>query len=119
MFGEFRDGHPRLVLRLRGDSGTLELEFVVDTGFEGSLAIPLRCARQLALQPAGTRIRQLANGSTIRCPYYRVCVEWDEGERIVEALLLEGQPLIGTKLIADHLLRVEAAEGGEILIEPL
>jgi predicted aspartyl protease len=47
MIGEFRDGHPRARLTLNGLAGQLELEFVVDTGFDGDLALPGHLARQL------------------------------------------------------------------------
>ena len=46
-FGSFRDGHPRLTVLLPSQNGPLEIEFIVDTGFDGDLALPGPVARRL------------------------------------------------------------------------
>ena len=38
--GAWRDGFPRLRLTLMGERGPLDLEFIIDTGFNGDLALP-------------------------------------------------------------------------------
>lgn len=40
MTGLVRDRFPTVVLQVRGRSGQREIEFIVDTGFDGELALP-------------------------------------------------------------------------------
>ncbi len=119
MLGEFRDGHPRLRLTVLGAGVQVDIEFIVDTGFEGDLALPTYLADQLGDSPVGTRRRLLANGAMIRCPFYEASTEWDGELRDVEVVVLEGNPLLGTALLDGYLLEAEITEGGGVEIEPL
>ena len=42
--GVFRDGHPRTAITVYGDDAPQEVDFIVDTGFEGDLALPSHVA---------------------------------------------------------------------------
>ena len=122
--GTFRNGHPRVVLTLPGREGPFDVEFIVDTGFEGDLALPAELARRLDAPPGGPRIRALADGSRVRCTVYEVwsdeiAMEWEPDARLIEILVLEGNPLVGMQLLNDRHLHVEVTEGGEVLIEPI
>lgn len=119
MLGEFRDGHPRGQLIVAGSAGPFEVEFIVDTGFEGDLALPGHLARQLGDAPTGMRDRGLANGAIIRCAFYDLDVDRDGEPWRTEVLVLEGSPLIGTRYLLDCLLQVEVTEGGGVSIEAL
>ena len=119
MFGVFRDEHPRLVLSLPASQGPLEIEFIVDTGFAGDLALPSSLAKQLDGVTAGPQERMLATGQPFYCDSYEVAVEWGDEARTTEVLVLEGNPLLGTVLMREYLLQVEMTDGGEALIEPL
>lgn len=117
--GGFHAGHPRLTLTLDGAAGPLSVEFVVDPGFEGGLTLPARLARQLGGSYLVAVDRMLANGSLVKAPVYEVTVSWEGEDRFSEVLILEGNPLVGTEFLADHLLTVEIPEGGEVTLEPL
>jgi clan AA aspartic protease len=119
ILGEYRDGHPRATVKLLGPSGAVEIEFIVDTGFEGDLALPGSVVRQLGARPAGFRSHAVAGGARMNCPCYTALVEWDNGPKPVEVLVLEGNPLLGTTLLDDHLLQVEVTTGGDVIIGPL
>src|SRR5438874_272445 len=101
----FRDGHPRVVVTLYGAAGPQAIEFTVDTGFEGDLALPSHLASALGVNPVGVRRRGLANGAVISCRFYQVPIEWISGPRAAEVLLLEGMPLLGTALLDGCLLQ--------------
>lgn len=121
--GTFHDGHPRVVLTLPGRNGPFDVEFIVDTGFEGDLALPAEQARQLDAVQGGPRIRALADGSLVRCAVYEVPTEeipmdWDPDLRLIEILVLEGNPLLGMQILNDRHLHVEVTEGGEVFVEP-
>jgi clan AA aspartic protease len=117
--GQFRAGHPRIQLALVGEEGVLTVDFILDTGFEGDLTLPGHLASRLGGEPTGFRRRALAGGSVGILPFYEARLEWGDGDRVAEVLLLEGQPLLGTTLMEGHLLQVEVTEGGEVSIEPL
>lgn len=40
MIGRWRDSFPRVTLTLPGVGGPVAVEFIVDTGFDGELALP-------------------------------------------------------------------------------
>lgn len=47
MLGQWHDGFPWVMLTLPGLNGPLSVEFIVDTGFNGDLALPEIVIRQL------------------------------------------------------------------------
>ena len=49
--GRFRDGLPRTTLALPGREGPFDIEFVVDTGFDGGLSLPENLCKNLSPTP--------------------------------------------------------------------
>ncbi len=120
MFGTFRDGHPRILLTLPQANGELvEIEFIIDTGFDGDLALPDHVAGTLEGAFSGFGGRRLANGERLQCRTYEIMVEWNREMRPTEVLILEGEPLLGTIILRDHLLQIEIVDCGEVIVEPL
>ena len=119
-YGAFRDGFPRLSLTLPGKEGDFDVEFIVDTGFDGDLTLPEPLARQLTNAMPDNLLMNLAGAFRQRCAYYEI--EWadEDGEtRTVEVLVMEGNPLMGTKFLAETRLAIELTEGGEVVAEAL
>lgn len=117
--GDFREGHPRVVVSLPGREGVIELEFIIDTGFSGDLCVSHAVAARLETQASGFTERKLADGSLIRCPFHAIIVSIAREQRVVWVLELPGEPLMGTDFLRDHLLQIEMTEGGEVTAEPL
>ncbi len=117
--GNFRDDHPRVCIALPGKSSRVEVEFIVDTGFAGDLALPARLVNQLEGILIALQERRLASGQLLVCPAYQIMLDWDGQARPTEILVMEGDPLLGTTLLKDTLLQVEMTEGGEVSVEPL
>ena len=117
--GVFREGHPRVSLTLPGQDEDFTVEFLVDTGFDGDLTLPLSLARQLRARSAGYRARMQADGTVLPCPCFQFFYEWDEDEdpQFVEVLVTGASPLMGTTFLADRLLQIEMTEGGEVTAE--
>jgi clan AA aspartic protease len=115
--GLFRDHLPRVTLSLPGSTGPILVEFIVDTGFEGDLALPSNILRQLEAQPLFLSLRALGDGTLRECPVYQLAWEWNDEPRTVEVLALEHNPLLGTMLLEGCHLDVDMTEGGEVLIE--
>lgn len=119
MIGEFREHFPRLSLDLPTDDGTEQVEFVLDTGFEGDLTLPSAVARRLDARYRGSQFRILADGSSVECAIYYLFLDWHGESRQVEVLVLETNPLLGTLLLDGCHLDIEMTEGGEVIVELL
>lgn len=119
IIGHFRDHFPRLLLTLPGTSGPLAVEFILDTGFEGYLALPGSLLWRLEAEPSGLQRSVLADGSEREGIVYSLSLIWQDEPCDVEVLVLEGNPLLGTLLLDGNHLDIEVTEGGEVIIEPL
>ncbi len=119
MMGQWRDVFPRVMLALPGLQGPLEVEFIVDTGFEGGLTLPEALIGRLEVTVQERRSVKLAGGFRQRCYSYEIVLELEGETRIVEVLTLEGEPLLGNDLWHDQVLQAENADGGDVLFEPL
>jgi clan AA aspartic protease len=121
IIGTVADGREALIpLTLLGTGETLaRIEVVVDTGFTGHLVLPPALVGELGLPLRGVRDSFLADGSMVSLDAYRVVVEWDDRVRVVPALAAEGGPLVGMSLLRGSEIRIEAMDGGEVVIRPL
>ena len=117
ILGTFRDHLARASLTLSGIGGPVEIEFVVDTGFEGEMALPRFLLARLDARPLFHTRRRLADGSIRECPAYEVSTDWNGDEINVQALILEGRPLIGTYLLDGCSLSIDLHDGGDVTIE--
>lgn len=119
IFGHVRDNFPRVVLTLPSLRGARSIEFIVDTGFDGELALPDFMVRDLDALLLGDRPYMLADGSIVMRPCYRIVLQWDDERRSAEIIDLDGNPLLGAELMVGSLLQVEMRDGGEVTIEAL
>ncbi len=119
MLGIFRDEHPRMTLLLPQIGGEVSVEFIVDTGFVGDLALPAHLAGQLEGTFSGFGERRLANAQYLKCGTYEIMLDRNDELRPTEVLILEGDPLLGTILLQEYLVQMEVTEGGQVAIEPL
>jgi clan AA aspartic protease len=109
-----------VVLPVRDASAEeVEIEFVLDTGFTGSLTIPPEACSALALPFLRLQPAHLADRSRIMLDVYEADLLWDGVERTVEVLAMDGAPLIGMALLTGFDVRLQVAEGGLVTIEPL
>ena len=119
ILGHVRDNLPRVMLALPGYDGPVNVEFVVDTAFEGDLALPQSILDHVESVFRGNRLVRLADGSLRYRDYYEIVLEWEEEERLTEVALMDNEPLLGVELMAGYLLQVELEDGGEVSLEPL
>jgi clan AA aspartic protease len=107
-----------LPLTVVGRSGVrAEVEATVDTGFTGSLCLPLDIVRSLSAPFVGRGVAVLANGSTVETSYHRVRVLWHGRERAVQALVTKGGPLVGMTLLRGSVITIAVSPGAEVVIE--
>src|SRR5262245_61379031 len=117
ILGWHEDHHPRVTIQLPSESGLVEVEVIVDTGFDGDLTLPIFLLRRAAASRAFTTLRSMADGSLSECDVYLLSIEWNGEIRRAEVLNFEHNPLLGTNLLEGCSLRVHLEPGGEVVIE--
>ena len=95
------------------------VEAVVDTGFNGYLALPSDLIHQLGAHATEPVDMGLATDLVVTVDSFEGIVLWRGERRSVEILEAEGDPLIGTALLWDSLLTAEMTDNGAVTIGPL
>lgn len=93
-----------------------EIEALLDTGFNGFLALPASLVAELALLPLGREQVTLASGKTQLTRKYEGIVRFAGTVQSVE-IVQAGEPLIGMALLWGHDLHVECEAGGSVVVE--
>lgn len=118
LHGHVRDYAAHVLLTLPGEQGSLTAEFVVDTGFEGDLALPRSVVEKLQrLSSYETRSFALADGSLRQLLICYIELQWDEEVRSVEVLVTDGRPLLGMVLMDGTYIGIDNRPGGEAVVE--
>lgn len=82
--GEFQDGLPRVTLTLPGQRGAVEVEFVVDTAFNGGITLPPDILQQLGFSPTVRVRNRLASGGEEYASAAMVRVDWHDGSEVLK-----------------------------------
>ena len=107
-------------LVVKDAQGNVEpVEFVVDTGFSGSICVPPSLTLSLACPHAFQTPAILADGRIKWLDSVELTLDWDGEERLVDALVISGQPLLGMRALRGSELTLEISEGGLATISPL
>ena len=104
-FSERRD----MLLDIQISSGVaagplMRVSVVVDTGFEGFLALPPEIIRALGLPDKGNAHIVLADGTERMIPIYDIAVLWNDQTLAGTVFELPGDPLAGMGLLWDAAL---------------
>jgi clan AA aspartic protease len=108
----------RLIL-LNQQEQEIEFSVFVDSGFNGSLALPHSFLEQINAEPLEDAVVLLADGSAVILPTFAVKIKWDNEPKLVEAFATTGDPILGMRLLENHELKIEVRIGGEVKIELL
>ena len=93
------------------------LDFIVDTGFSGELALPHDVIRRLALPYVEQETVTLADEREIQTGIYRGIALWHGRHREVRVIEMDGIPLLGMYLLQGSTLTISSRLGGNVLIE--
>lgn len=106
-------------LWIRGPGTEAEAEFLVDTGFNGFLALPSDLVAKLGLRRRSQGRAVLADGSERSLDIYEALILWRG--RLVSVPIGAGsaEPLLGTNLLYGNELVIQVVEGGSVLISEL
>jgi clan AA aspartic protease len=108
---------PLVVQGPTGQEATVEAH--LDSGFNGFLTLPSSAVAVFSLPFANYFRAGLADGSVVQLAVHRGSVIWDGVECIVDVLVAERQPLLGTALLDGHELVIRFAEGDRVTIQLL
>lgn len=101
------------------DGRDQEIEAILDTGFNGSLALPPTVIAALGLPWRTRGLVILANGTEDQCDIYAATVLWDGVPRNILVEAADTDPLVGMALLYGHDVRMQVVEGGGIIIQAL
>ncbi|WP_221643415.1 MULTISPECIES: clan AA aspartic protease [unclassified Nostoc] len=97
----------------------VEIECVIDTGFEGFLTLPSTVVTELDLPYVAPIKANLADNSRIIINVHQATILWNLAERIIPVLAMGRRPLIGTALLEDYHLSIDFCEGGTVLLDDI
>ena len=102
MTGTITDLRPQIELLIRGEGVQARAEFTIDTGYNGTLTLPLADCVALGLSRRGTKRSFLADGSEVKLEIYRLRVEWDGRKHSVEILAVGQERLLGATMLEGY-----------------
>ena len=110
----------RMSVILRSIEGSeIEVECVVDTGFEGFLTLPPTMVADLGLSYLASIRANLADNSHVLTNVHQVTLIWNSVEREIPVLAMGRRSLIGTALLEDYHLSIDFCEGGTVLVDEI
>lgn len=92
---------------------------MIDTGFDGDIALPVSEIHALGLPPAGYVEAVLGDGSEVELTMYAATLRWNNEHRQAQVLETAGAALVGTKLLQSFELQIHFVNDGDVLIKPL
>ena len=107
--GYFDDvGQPRIAVSIFGNRGEVTVDAVIDTGFDGSLCLPLSLAIPLGLELYGRINYELADGTIKRELTFEATTRLGEAVDRAEISLTESEDaLLGSELLEDYVLEID------------
>jgi clan AA aspartic protease len=97
----------------------LEIGFVVDTGFEGTLTLPAEAIALLGLPYLTTVKANLADDSNVNIKLYLAEIMWRGSKREVVVLAMGRRPLVGTTLLEGYHLGIDFYQGGSVIVDKI
>ena len=111
---------PVVPLTIRNDVGvSLDIEAVLDTGYNGSIMLTPPLIAQLGLEKYDTGQTHLADGQLVKTDLFIIRVVWQGNERIVIADSGEGTALVGMAMLQDLRVTMDVRYLGEVSLPPI
>ena len=110
----------KIEISMAGPTGKYRnLEGVVDTGYNGFIALQENEARELELPFLYSSRATLANGHEIELNIYEATVIWNEEPIDVKVACTAGDTLVGMRLMQGFNLNMNIQVDGAVTIKPL
>ncbi len=113
------NGHAQIQIVVEdSNEGTHDVEALLDTGFNGALALPAQRIAALGLKRRGQVTAVLASGEERNVPTYRATVR--VGRTRHSAVVAEaGESLVGMRLLWGFDLGIQCIDGGKVDLDRL
>ena len=113
-------GQVRIPLEISDGNGQFQtIATILDTGFNGSIALPGRDVERLGLEASFPTNVILGNNVPARLNSWSGYVLWHEQPRLIQGLVAAGAPLLGMRRLRGSQLTVRVRPGGDVLIEEM
>lgn len=114
------DHEPTLQIGLQSGAGQEQpIEFILDTGFSGSLTLTAAVITALGLSFRSRGSAVIADGSEIEFDIFAATVLWDGLPRGVLVEEAETEPLLGMSLLYGFNINIQAIDGGRVTVKRL
>ena len=110
---------PVVTIEMEDNQGDLQsFEAIMDTGFNGELALPAQMIEHLGLSSRGQALGwTVATGDEVPLAEYDGVVSWHGQSRRVVVVETGDEPLLGTSLLSGSRISIYMRTGGAVLIE--
>ncbi len=98
---------------------SLDIQFVIDTGFTDYLCLPSEAIAVLNLPFLYDLSANLANNNNVILPVHEATIMWHQSRIKVRVLATGRRPLLGKSLLDGCVLTVRFIEGGLVTIEQI
>lgn len=115
---EKRDAVISIIVNSQADQ-RIEVEAVIDTGYNGFLILPADTVKSLNLTYLARTQSMLANGKMEDFDVYAAAILWGQQERLIEVDVTGAESLVGTALLDGYELRIQFQPEGTVTILPL
>ncbi len=95
------------------------VEFILDTGFSGSLTLPMALISLLGLPFRSRGSATLADGSETQFDIFAATVIWDGVPRGILVEAAETEPLLGMSLLYGFNINIQAIDGSRVTVKRL
>ena len=118
--GRIHNRQAWLTVEILNNSGQpFPVEVVLDTGFEGELALLIPVIRQLGLQGYDYGFAEQSDGSFTRVAIYRATVLWDGQRRQIDVIESGSDSLLGMELLLGSRVTLDVRDGSPVTIDAL
>lgn len=114
-----QDNEAVLPMNILGAEGPIQVEAVIDTGYNGFLTLPRTTIEELDLTFVGPARAALGDGNEVTMDLFLASVQWEDGLRDVLVLETDGGTLIGMAMLGGCRVVMDVEEGGGVSIESL
>jgi clan AA aspartic protease len=95
------------------------LDFVIDTGFNDYLTLPVQAVNAMNLPLYSSIPARFADGSEALLAIHLATVVWNDVEKVVPILASGYKPLLGTAMMEKYHLEIDFEDNGLVSLEKI
>ncbi len=95
------------------------LDFVIDTGFNDYLTLPVQAVNAMNLPLYSSIPARFADGSEALLAIHLATVVWDDIEKVVPILASGYKPLLGTAMMEGYHIEIDFEDNGLVSLEKI